>query len=357
MIKENKIRIAISMLLTLLPMFIGLCFWGKISEGHEAVMRSVKTMAVFVLPLTMCLMNALCIVITHFDTKRVAQHKKIISMVLWIMPLISTYVSLVFYSILLGWDINIMLVTSLIMGVLFIITGNYIPKSKQNRTFGIKIRWTLANEENWNATHRMAGKLWFFAGFLVIFAGFLPMIAFIITFFAIVITAVIIPTLYSYLYYKNNVKSGKQSKDDYVFERKKQDKVTMIIVCAVIGIILIICAFVMFTGKIDVSVGNDALEIDATFYSKETIAYSDIASIEYRTEFKGGMRVMGFASARLLMGTFENDEFGKYSRFSYTKNNDEIIINLKSGGKVVVNCETEAETRELYESLGNKIVG
>ena len=51
---------------------------------------------------------------------------------------------------------------------MFIIIGNYLPKARQNYTIGIKIPWTLANEENWNRTHRLAGYLWMICGILMI---------------------------------------------------------------------------------------------------------------------------------------------------------------------------------------------
>mgnify|MGYP000573868704 FL=1 len=46
------------------------------------------------------------------------------------------------------------------MGLLFVIVGNYLPKVKPNRTIGIRVVWTLQDEENWNATHRFSGKIW-----------------------------------------------------------------------------------------------------------------------------------------------------------------------------------------------------
>ena len=113
-----------------------------------------------------------------------------IALVLWILPLISVYASMIFYSVLLGWNVDFQILTSALLGVMFVIIGNYMPKSKQNRTIGVKIRWTLANEENWNATHRFTGKLWFFIGFAMIFAGFLPGILFVIAFAVILLTAV-----------------------------------------------------------------------------------------------------------------------------------------------------------------------
>ncbi|MEG1783019.1 MAG: SdpI family protein, partial [Oscillospiraceae bacterium] len=63
--------------------------------------------------------------------------------------------------------INVTMVTMFMLGVLFMILGNYMPKCKHNYTFGIKTPWTLASENVWNKTHRMAGPIWLASGFLV----------------------------------------------------------------------------------------------------------------------------------------------------------------------------------------------
>lgn len=44
--------------------------------------------------------------------------------------------------------------------LLFIVIGNYLPKIKQNNTIGIRIVWTLQDEENLNATHSFSGRIW-----------------------------------------------------------------------------------------------------------------------------------------------------------------------------------------------------
>lgn len=354
MIKENKLKVAISLFVTILPMLVGLCFFGKISGGSEAMMRSVKITSVFILPTFMLLLNIACIAFTNFESKNKPQHKKIITMVLWIIPSLSIYTSMIFYSILLGWDINIQLVTSLIMGVLFIVLGNYMPKSKQNRTFGIKIRWTLANEDNWNATHRFAGKMWFFTGFAVILLGFLPLMAFFVSFICAVFISTLIPFLYSYYYYKNNIKSGKQSEDEYDFKWKKQDKKIVISVSIVVALILIGCTVLMFAGSVEFTLSESALEIEASYHADESISYAEIDSVEYRENADKGTRIMGFASAKLLLGAFKNDELGAFTRFSYTRCKSDIIITVGET-KIAISCESEAETKALYDDLLKKL--
>ena len=354
MIRENKIKIALSLLITLLPMIVGLCFWNKLSEGYEIAMRSMKILGVLVIPISMFVMNVCAILYTNYETKKAYQNKKVVAMVLFIIPILSVFVSTVFYSILLGRDISIQFLTAIAMGTMFIITGNYMPKSKQNRTIGIKIRWTLANEDNWNYTHRLAGKIYFFTGFAVLFVGFLPIKLFFILFIAIILTVVLVPVICSYLYYKNNVKSGKQSQDDYCFVKSVTDKKIAIVVSILVALILIGCVFLLFTGTVETILQDDSLEIKATYSSNETIPYTDIDTIEYRTDSDVGMRVMGFASPKLLLGTFRNDEFGTYTRFSYNKCDDDIIITV-GNRKIAINAENEEQTRALYEALLEKI--
>ena len=48
-----------------------------------------------------------------------------------------------------------------------------MPKLKQNYTIGIKVPWTLNSEENWNMTHRMAGKVYVVAGVISIIIALL----------------------------------------------------------------------------------------------------------------------------------------------------------------------------------------
>ncbi|WP_417118895.1 SdpI family protein [Olsenella phocaeensis] len=43
------------------------------------------------------------------------------------------------------------------LGVLFVALGNYMPRVRQNYTFGVKTPWALADEHNWDRTQRMGG--------------------------------------------------------------------------------------------------------------------------------------------------------------------------------------------------------
>ena len=60
--------------------------------------------------------------------------------------------------------INSTLLIALIMGVMFIALGNYMPKVPQNYYLGIKTPWALENEEVWRKTHRMGGHIFVLVG-------------------------------------------------------------------------------------------------------------------------------------------------------------------------------------------------
>ncbi|MDA6215520.1 SdpI family protein, partial [Escherichia coli] len=77
------------------------------------------------------------------------------------------------YLIALGVDFSIEIFISALIGVFFIVLGNYMPKLQQNYTIGIKLPWTLNSEENWNRTHRLGGKLYIVMGIAMILMSFI----------------------------------------------------------------------------------------------------------------------------------------------------------------------------------------
>ncbi|RGY99652.1 SdpI family protein [Clostridium sp. AM58-1XD] len=57
--------------------------------------------------------------------------------------------------------------TSVVIGALLMVIGNYMPKIKSNFYMGIKTPWTISNEEIWRKTHRLGGKMMFWAGLIM----------------------------------------------------------------------------------------------------------------------------------------------------------------------------------------------
>lgn len=89
------------------------------------------------------------------------------------------------------------------MGLLWCILGNYFYNIKPNYFAGLRLPWTLNDEDNWKKTHWLAGKLWFAGGLLILAAAlFLPRTSVIVTTVCIALLIIMIPAVYSYKLYK-----------------------------------------------------------------------------------------------------------------------------------------------------------
>ena len=205
MLKANKKTLIIASLVTILPIIIGLYFWDRLPDtmathfgiDNQADGFSSKPIAVFGIPLLCLAVLWIGAVVTANDPKKQNISSKMFTLGLWIAPIVSLIAAATMYSVNLGYAMDITYVGSLIVGLLLTIIGNYAPKARQNYTIGIKLPWTLANEENWNRTHRFAGYLWIVCGILMVAFALFRVLqpSFMIAFIAL---AVLLPFGYSF---------------------------------------------------------------------------------------------------------------------------------------------------------------
>jgi uncharacterized membrane protein len=89
------------------------------------------------------------------------------------------------------------------VGLLFAVIGNYMYTIKPNYFAGIRLPWTLNNDENWKKTHLLGGKLMFGGGLLIaIICLFTSFSLSIILLFAILSLIILITCIYSYNLYR-----------------------------------------------------------------------------------------------------------------------------------------------------------
>ena len=213
--KKYKGTLILTSIIILLPMLIGVLLWNQLPEEMATHFDmngvpngwSSKGFTVFGIPLFLLACQMICVFATLQDPKRKNMSEKLLTLVLWIIPAASQIIVIGCYGYALGYETSSGFWGCGFMGLLFIIIGNYLPKCRQNYTMGIKLPWTLHDEENWNHTHRMAGFLWVFGGFVMLANVFWKQERLI---FAVIIVAVMIPTIYSYLYYR---KHGEKTED------------------------------------------------------------------------------------------------------------------------------------------------
>lgn len=351
--KKHKRTILLTSLITLLPILIGAMMWNQLPDvmprhfGLDGAADgwSIKASVVFGIPLIMLVLHWVLISLTNLDRRNVQQNSKALSMIYFTMPIVSLMACATTYSAAFGRTFDLFMFGPMLMGLLFIAIGNYLPKTRLNATLGIKMPWTLANEQNWNRTHRFGGKVWVIGGVLMLFTGFLPTAAFTAVLVGLMLLMIIAPMLYSYMDYRSQKAAGTWEVNGVVMNPAASRFSGVFI-----AVILIFVAVLMFTGNIEYALNDDHIAVKASYWADTTVPYADITAIEYREDGVDGVRTSGFGSAQLSMGQFRNDEFGYYTRYTYTRCDEAIVLTL-GDDIMVISGKDAAATRALYDSL------
>ncbi|MBQ7050098.1 MAG: SdpI family protein [Firmicutes bacterium] len=206
MIRRNKGILIITSIIMLIPVVIGLLLWNQLPAqvpSHWGINGEIdgwssKAFVVFGLPVLLLAIHWVCVIASSADPSSKNYHPKMLTLVLWICPVLSLILNSLVYATALGYSLNIEIIMPLLVGLMFVIVGNLLPKCRQSYTMGIKLPWTLASEENWNKTHRLGGKVWVIGGVLTMATAFLGSFWVLL---AVLIIMVAVPTIYSYRYY------------------------------------------------------------------------------------------------------------------------------------------------------------
>lgn len=86
------------------------------------------------------------------------------------------------------------------VGLLFLVLGNYMPRIKQNFTFGCRTPWALADEHNWLRTQRMGGIVFMVLGAALMALGVFSALLGEIGTLALLLAGVIGGTAWIYVY-------------------------------------------------------------------------------------------------------------------------------------------------------------
>ena len=105
----------------------------------------------------------------------------------------------------IGVVVNRPIFIQIMISLLFILLGNVMGRVKHNYFIGIKTPWTLANEEVWRKTHRLAAPLWVIGGILNILLSFTGINFNGIAFILILTVISLVPIIYSYFAYQEIV--------------------------------------------------------------------------------------------------------------------------------------------------------
>lgn len=98
---------------------------------------------------------------------------------------------------------DICVISNILIGILMIVLGNYMPKTKRNATVGLRTVWSMHNDKTWAESNRLGGYGLVITGFLVIIGScFVKDMAAVFVMLAFVILDAIISVVISYRVYK-----------------------------------------------------------------------------------------------------------------------------------------------------------
>ena len=335
-IQKNKGTLLCSVLVMLVAILIGYTCENSIVVNGIFLVTYLVAMAV-----------------TFYDNRNRQQSTKVMRMVLWIVP----GMTLLYNGIARWIDIGVtkenllMVILYVGMGLLFVIVGNYLPKVKPNRTIGIRVVWALQDEENWIATHRFSGKIWVAAGLLSMICGlFSDSMAALILFIVSIAAAAFGSIVYSYLYYKKKLRTGKGMEVHYNHK-----------VVAVYVFIMLVCVlftvWTLYTGKIEICYGENEFTVQAEGWQDYTVKYDAIDSIvceENMFRDTNTIRTNGFGNLKYSMGHFRDDIHGDYIRYTHNDCDTYVVMEV-NGSTVILNSADDAQTREIYNNIRERM--
>lgn len=211
--KKTSKEFIISTIVCVLPLIFGLLVYKKLPQEIPTKWYSdgtvgqymPKEFTVFGMPLFFILMNALVHFAMNTDPKRQNIGSMMRTLGKWIIPVLSVVTVPMALLWGMGYQIPISRILPILLGILFVVIGNYFPKTRRSYTTGIKTPWTLNSDENWRRTHHVAAFLWIAAGIAMIAMAFLPQNIVQLVIVGMIIVLIVVPYAYSYTLYRKGI--------------------------------------------------------------------------------------------------------------------------------------------------------
>lgn len=191
----------------LLPILFGVIVYEKLPEimpihfnmNNEPNGFAKKDFALFGLPVLMAVLQGFCCIITDINGEKKGRKPKFVAIIQWIIPILSVVISVITIEIPLGSTVDVRRSVLLVLGILFMMIGNYMPKMSYEQMQG-KMHPMPRDEKTYRKVVRMLGYTFVIFGLL-----FLISIAFtaIVSWVVIVLLVVILLIECAWSFIKN----------------------------------------------------------------------------------------------------------------------------------------------------------
>lgn len=168
----------ITSIICLLPILLGLYLWNDLPDSvaihfniyNEADNFAPKEFAVFGLPILMVFLQIFCCIINDLNAHKHGERIKLETATKWIIPIMTIILQIITFGYSLGWNIDIRKAVAIIIGVMFLIIGNFLPKFDYVKNYNL-------DTEKARKINRFIGYETVVMGILMLITIFLPPIA------------------------------------------------------------------------------------------------------------------------------------------------------------------------------------
>lgn len=145
--KINMKNLIITSMVCLLPIICGLILYNDLPE-HIAIHWGIdnnpngyfsKPVFVFGMPIMMLVLQIFCSIVSDLSDKNPEANKKAVTVYTWLIPIITVVLYVVTIVFALGNSLDIRKIVMILLGVLFIISGNYMPKVRSDYYMNAKL--------------------------------------------------------------------------------------------------------------------------------------------------------------------------------------------------------------------------
>lgn len=156
-------------------------------------------------PVVMWLMIGILSSLTFLEPRKthLEQSRKAIHAITSTVILLMLVVEIGYIALLKGVAFPMHVVIVFSLGIVLLIIGNYLGKTRSNFFIGIRTPWTLTSDENWQRTHRITAPVYMICGAILASACWFvtpSMLGYLLT--GLVIPLALFPVLYSWWIWK-----------------------------------------------------------------------------------------------------------------------------------------------------------
>lgn len=193
----------ITSVVCLLPILLGILIWDKLPDtmaihfdinGNPDGFAS-KGFTVFGLPVLMVVMQGIGCFVTDLNAKKYGEAKKFDNIVRWIIPSMTIILELATFGVGLGYSIDMRIVATVILGVMFLLMGSYMPELHYVKNYDIDM-------DKARKINKFLGTESVVMGILFLISAFLPPVATMICLF-LLIPYIIIGAVYGLMVARN----------------------------------------------------------------------------------------------------------------------------------------------------------